>query len=389
MTASLLTARDRDTIRAALLSRLADRYRGDAVKLDDRRGSDAWQETAALAVILSGIEAHAAGAVGQLLPDLATGGTLTSHGTVGEITRGATESTEDYRARVLAWWRERLPTCSEGDLVALAEATDACTQACVYRRLQPATAATYTAGCWTMVACGAPQGSSATNTRVLAAGDLAHVAAYIEGTEDEHGVATSGVQQRPVCGLVGNYSVEACSTLATDVALALTNAPTHPFPWAGSHAIVGSAVGWVTVAGDQSALAGLPMLAHIGTANARGGYVRVPILTAVFGGVNTTLTFDALAAAPTGTIHPCPPNFEQVRDATFALFDALGPGDTGAPSRWPSPSTSWPSVLYRVALRAAAMRAEGVRDVTDTAPGADVTPAAKTIATLRDFLVTA
>ena len=76
-------------------------------------------------------------------------------------------------------------------------------------------------------------------------------------------------------------------------------------------------------------------------------------------------------------------------------FDALGPGDTTPPSRWPEESVEARATLYRQGLAADVITgmqsppvATGVLSCTVTTPAADVTPAAKTVVTLGTLIVT-
>jgi uncharacterized phage protein gp47/JayE len=171
----------------------------------------------------------------------------------------------------------------------------------------------------------------------------------------------------------------------------VTAAPTHPFPWSGSHVIGASTTADVEVNGDQSALEGLDVLVNVGTANARGGYVRATVATAVYDGSSTTLlTFAAaLAAAPSvgGSVYPCPPFFEEAQRAVFDLFDALTPGDTSPARRVPSELAAGRATLYASRLINAVLSVEGVLGVTLATPSANVTPSAKSLVTLGTFLV--
>lgn len=387
----ILDARTRETIRAALLSRLAARFDAGDAPLDIRDPGDAYQMTDALAVLLSALEGQAAGALSQILPDQATGSWLDAHGDVPPLPREDGELDADYQARILAWWGYRLPTGSPADLVSVCEATDFVTEAYAY----PSNGGGAVRGLCDVRVMGAAQGESATDTRVLSNADLAHVRAYIEGDEDIHGASTPGGEQRRIVGAkmtpLGNVEIYNATAQVQNVALAVANAPTHPWPWTGSHAIASSnTISW-TVSGDHTDLAGLPWLLFVGTSNARGGYMRVTPPTATFNSGPNTTKFDApstLPAAPTGTGYPAPPNWEQIRDAVFGVFDALTPGDTSPATRYPAPTGARPTKLYLGGLYAAVEAADGVVDSSVTTPATTITPTALFRITLGTLTVT-
>ncbi len=386
----MIRAETADQIRDALLAAARADTEQDAAPLDLRTESPEYVETAALGVLLAALERQAEGALGQILPDTAGAQHLTAHGTTPDLPRLDGERDTDYRARLRAWWSQRTGAGSPADLVAWAEATSLCDEAYVYPRLQPGSTSTTTLGCWTLVALGEAQGSGATNTRVLSSGDRAKVKKYIEGEADASGTTVDGEELRPVCSREGNYAIEACGTTTQNVDVQVTAAPTHPFPWSGSVAVVSATTTDAVVSGDYSGLAGLDVLALVGTGYARGGYVRATIATASYdsGPGETTITFaEALDAVPSGTLYPAPPFFEELRDAVFDLFDALGPGDTSPASRWPSESERGRATLYAAQLEHAALSTTGVNGVTLSSPSGNTTPAAKALVTLGTFLV--
>jgi len=387
----ILDARTRETIRAALLSRLAARFDAGDAPLDIRDPGDAYQMTDALAVLLSALEGQAAGALSQILPDRATGPWLDAHGDAPPLPREAGELDADYQARILAWWAYRHPTGSPADLVAACEATDVVVEAYAY----PSNGSGAVRGLCDVRVMGAAQGESAADTRILSNADLAHVRAYIEGDEDAHGTSTPGGEQRRIVGAkmtaAGNVEIYNPTAVAQDVTLAVANAPTPPWPWTGSHGIASSnTISW-TVSGDQTALTGLPWLLFVGTSNARGGYMRVTPPTATFNSGPNTTKFDApttLPAAPTGTGYPAPPNWEEIRDAVFGVFDALTPGDTSPATRYPAPTGARPTKLYLGGLYAAIEGADGVVDSSISTPAATVTPGALELLKLGTLTIT-
>lgn len=390
---TILTARTREVIRAALLARLAARFAAGLAPLDVREPGDAWQMTDALAVLLSALEAQAAGALFQILPDRATGTWADAQGDAVGLPRQSSESDADYQTRLLAWWDYRLGTGSPADQVAVCEATDDCEEAYAY----PSNGSGAVRGLCDLRLMGPAQGASATNSRILDNTALANVRAYIEGTQDIHGTSvTDGEQLRPVCAQMtatGNVLVYAPTPDPRDVTLSIANAPTHPWLWTGSHAIVASSATSWTVSGDHTDLIDLPWLVPVATTVARGGFVRLTPTTAVYNGGTNRTKFDLGGGALVGTPllttgYPAPPNWEQVRDAVFAVFDALTPGDTSPATRYPAPTGARPAKLYLGALYAAVSGADGVTDTTITAPAATVTPAAYYLITLGTLTVT-
>jgi hypothetical protein len=106
-------------------------------------------------------------------------------------------------------------------------------------------------------------------------------------------------------------------------------------------------------------------------------------------GLTTFTLSTTLAGTPGGVVYPAPPNYRSLRDAVFALFDSLGPGDTIPASRWPTEATKGRATLYPSALVAAVLAVTGVLDVTVVTPAAPVTPAAKTIVSLGRLVIRA
>lgn len=291
-------------------------------------------------------------------------------------------------------------------------------RAYVYPLLQPPVSAPgagtpSTPGCVTVVATGPAQGDNITNTRIIptdnisartAGATLPLIRGYIEGDYDAHGVATplTGTQLRPVTMSPANCTVEAIATTSRDVTLQVTNNEANAFPWTGTVAISSATSTTIVAAGDHTAINGTQVLLNIGVGYHRGATVRATMPVGVFAAGNTTWTFSTpFPSAPYSTIYPCPPNWETLQAAVFRYFDALGPGDTSPPSRWPSESSEARSTLYRTALASEVLNdvvsisaqgalvstPTGVLAATTTLPVTDVTPAAKTVVTLGTLLV--
>lgn len=321
-----LVARDRDTIRRDLLARMAARHRLHRHdELDTREGSAAWLRASALSVILESMERQAAGAPRQVHPDAAAGAHLVDHGTAADLPRAAGEAEVDYRGRLVAWWKERFTSLSPEDLRDLVESHPLVEEAYVFPLRPPNGGAAEVLGCATVIALGPPRGDSLTQTRILSSTDVDHVNAWLQGTEDEYGNAVTEHERRIVCAHPDSVKVNAAAGYGAALVLPIKNADTHPFPFSGALTFVTTLGLTVTVSGDHSDKVGLPMLLNFGGSVVLGGYTRCVPTSAVFGGVNTVLTFDSLPGAPDGDLYPCPPNFEAIRDAVATYIDQLTP----------------------------------------------------------------
>lgn len=350
-------------------------------------------------------------AIGDVLTFVATPTGLNSTGTVATIDQSGTgdESDADYAARIIARRRERPASGNRAEWQDWVEGYQGTTitRAYVYPLLEPPVSypgagVADTLGCVTVVAIGPAQGDSLVSTRIVptdngttrtAGALLTRVAGYIEGTWSITGTNVAGDQLRPVTMREGDYSVEAISTASQNVVVQIVPNAANAFPWSGAVAIALSTLNTVVAVGDHTAINGKLALLLIGTSYYRGGYKSYTMPTGVYNGGtgNTTWTFSAaFADVPTGSIYPCPANWPAIQAAVFAHFDALGPGDTSPASRWPTEDTEARATLYRTGLAADIITsAGGVLSATVTTPGADVTPAAKTVVTLGTLLVTA
>lgn len=341
---------------------------------------------------------------------------LDATGTVASVATTGTdlESYSMWAARIIARRQERPASGNRADWQDWVEGYTGTTitRAYVYPLLAPP--ASYpgagtpdTPGCVTVVAVGPAQGDVLTNTRVVPTDDastrtagaaLTRIRDYIEGDRTVAGVATDdGTMLRPVTMVAANAAVEAISVSAQNVVLSCTMTATNDFPWVGAIAIILSTDTTIKVTGDYTALAGKRALVLPATPTERGGYRAVTLGNANFAAGDTTFTqaTGQEVGFPTGSIYPCPPNWETIRASVFAHFDDLGPGDTTPASRWPSESTEARATLYRTGLAADVINgaqspavATGVLSCTVTTPAADVTPAAKTVVTLGSLLVT-
>lgn len=364
-------------------------------------------------VSVTAVDTGAAGtrAVGATLTFISAPTGLNSTGLVAVVATPGTdlESVDDWAQRILARRRERPASGNRAEWQMWAEdyqGTDVA-RAYVYPLLEPP--ASYpgagtpdTLGCVTVVAVGPAQGDDLVNTRIVpsddgstrtAGGSLPLIRGYIEGTHDVDGALTDiGTQLRPVTMTAENASVEAISTASQNVVLSVTNNEANAFPWVGALTITLSTDTTLVVVGDHTAKEGMRALVLPATPTARGGYRAVTLGHGVFAAGGTTFDqSDSPVGTPGGSVYPCPPNWETIRLAVFAYFDALGPGDTTPPSRWPAEDTEARATLYRTALAAQVIGltgATGVLSCTVSTPSGDVTPAAKTVVTLGTLRVT-
>ncbi len=334
-------------------------------------------------------------------------------GTVASVVTSGSdaESFQDWAARIISRLRERPASGNQADWAAWVNDYTALAieDVYVYPLLQPSgtdpapigSGTTGVLGCVTVVPIGPAQGDSVTNTRILGTGNtpggaLVEIHEYIEGTRRADGVVVpDGTQLRPVTMSASDYVIEAAQVGAQAVDMTITPNAANAFPFAFTATIDGTSTATsLVLTGNYttgaSNLASQPVLVNVGSAYYRGAYYRVVLPTGSFGGGNTTfdLTATPLPAIPSGTLYPAPGCWSALRTAIFALFDSLGPGDTSPPRRWPNEDNGARATLYRSALVAAAMSAQGVLSATVTTPGTDVAPAQKQIVTLGELLVT-
>lgn len=390
MTGSLITARKRDTIRAGLLSRFYAALSQLGVEVSIENPDLAYLEGNALATLLAGAEQRAASVLDAILPDKAIGDSLRHHGTTLALAKTSGETDPQFAQRVLAERQISLGPGNPLDWVSWAKQVSGVSDAYWYPGVAPG-GTVPTLGCGIVVLLGPALGNTV-GSRAVSGAITARVAGYVDGTNDASGNAVSGRQLRAAAQSVvagGAVGVESCLVSSVDVTIKLTTATSHPYAWSPTTGlpILASTVNTVTVAGDYSALAGRSMLLNVGTGGARGGYVVQASTTAVFGGVNTVISFSpALVGAPSGNLYPPPVNWTSLRDAVFAVFDALGPGDVVG--RYPAVDVSGDSSLRTSDLFKAVMAVDGVLNATVSLPVADTTiPAGKTLLELGTLTI--
>jgi hypothetical protein len=224
---------------------------------------------------------------------------------------------------------------------------------------------------------------------------LNRIRQYIEGSRDATGALDpNGVQLRPVTMAAGNYTVQSAEVTLSNVVVQAVMTQAYAFPWSGTMTVhATSTTTSLVVTGDQTAKNNTSALVRILTSAIRGGYALVSLGVGSYnGGTNrTTWTVSAMPDTPLAgaSAYPAPPNWSDLRAAAFAFFDALGPGDTTTPVRWPSEGVTGRATFYRSALGARLLSVGGVLSATVTSPGSDVVPPAKHIVNVGTFLVTA
>lgn len=337
---------------------------------------------------------------------------LNSTGAVASVVTSGTdeEDAADWAQRIVDRLRDRPASGNRADWRSWVRdytGTDI-EDAYVYPLLSPPTSypgagTADTPGTVTVIPIGPAQGDSVTNTRIVPVDDasthtpgveLTNIAEYIEGLREADGTVASPFNDplRPAALPAGNYSIEA-ATLASaeNVVVDLVVTSENQPAWPGTMTVVSATASTLVVSGDQTANASYTALVDIGTANYRGGFKKFTLGAAVFGGVNTTFTMTdstISTAVAASTVYPAPGNWAALRTAAFAYFDALGPGNDSALSRWPSEDTQGRSTLYKTALAAAMIDVSGVLSATTVSPASDVTASAKTIIPLGTFAVT-
>jgi hypothetical protein len=387
---SRITPRTPEAIRASLLARFQAAMRGQGIEHSIDAPGELFLRASAIGVVDAGAEQRADGAFNAVLPDKAIADSLRHHGAIYELARVAGETDHAFADRVLIERRVCLGSGSPADWVRWAKAFGPdVPEAYWYSRIAPGTT-TSTLGTGIICLLGPPQGDSPFNSRISSVTpDVADWLDGFNGNRRERPVTTRLAQSGFFTdGVVG---VETVTTVVQNIAFSVRNTSAFEFPWQPytGLAIVGATTTDVTVAGDRSALEGLPMLLNVGTGNARGGYVKATPVTAVFGGVNTVFHFSpALVAAPSGTVYPAPANWHLLRAAIFGVVDALGPGDTSPSRRYPPVNLSGDPVLRLSAIGKAVMGTVGVVSMNLTGPVANVTPAAKQIVELGTLTIT-
>jgi len=314
---------------------------------------------------------------------------VTNTGTAAETNADLAERVESYR-------RAKPAGGNPAHINELAEAHTRVAVAYCYPTLAP-NAGAYsdanldTPGAVVVVVAGAAQGGGATNTRELTSPNLAHVAAYFNGTEDANEASIAGSRLYSAQLYPEDFGVENAVYSGQNADITITNDPAYPLPWTGSMSIYSGSTTSVVVNGNQTAKNDLNAAIQTLNSGARGRVEVRNLGTGVYdsGTGRTTFTVAALSANASGSVDPAPSNWNYVRNAIFAFFDTLGPGDvpdvaTVAPPasvarrrRFPPESWSGPASVTPSGLIRAAMGATGVADCEVTTPGAAVTPGPK------------
>lgn len=310
-----------------------------------------------------------------------------------------------YAARIIAARQNRPGSGNRADWKTWVEAVGGVDSAFVYERVYVSGGIPHTGtlGAVSVVALG-PAPTTATNTRVLSGTELAHIAAYIEGTEDANGdpvPVAAQVQLRPVTMAPTSYAILAVIDNPVNTVVSVTVPGSNVFPFV---APVGDykVVGFPAPGASAFTVAPAPVAVPASERVAAGDTIAVAcpterglyFLTTVQTVNNTTgaLTVSPALPAPpvvNALVLPATPLWAQIRTAIFGVYDALGPGDTDvapasppAPSRWPSPETAERGTLYRAQVEAACLSVRGVANAVVTSPGTDVASAPLTLHSL-------
>lgn len=384
-------ARTRESLARELLARLGARHERDGERLDTRVGTPAWLRAQAIAAVLEGLDLQAAGAEDHILPDRAAGMHLSAHAELVEVARAGRRD-EPLRAEVLAWWQESMAPMGPDDWITLLSRHPQVKRVFVYPCVNPEVSSDIDApGTTSIVVLGDPPGDSATWSIGV---DLDDVRGWLEGVLDAAGAAAQDIERRPICAHPDSVRLVQASAHAISTVISVENDPTHPWPWHGTLTATSIGATTLVVSGDHTDMVGLPMLVRpradsvVALSALRGEYIRVvPTAASYDGGTNRTTftlgatTFQAPFALESPTIDPCPPNWNALRRAVYAYVDALGPGDTSSPRRYPSVDADSPGVAYTSAIRAAMLAVEGVLNATASLTGTVTAPAM----TLLDF----
>jgi uncharacterized phage protein gp47/JayE len=351
-------------------------------------------------------------AIGAILTWSSTPASANPTATVESITTNSAvravdaESDALYAQRILARRRERPASGNRADWAAWAEAVDGVELAYVYPTVPPASPfVAGTLGTLTVCALGPAPGDSPIDTRIIGGVPLATLPAvslYIEGVYDAHGVVVASelrVQLRPVTVELGNYNVvtPGAAYLNCELTVVLAAGVASPWAYTASYVVLGTPTPTTTtfsLTGDQTAVlksgsVPLPLLVHVGTAAIRGAYYKVTPTTVTYNGGTgkTDIVVPAMPGAATvaSIVLPGLPTWSEIRLAIFDLFDALGPGDTASPQRYPTDDVRGRSTLYKSALAAALVQQRdaagvliagvaGVLSASVVAPSVDFSP---------------
>lgn len=326
-------------------------------------------------------------------------------------TFGADEETDAvFASRILARRQERPGSGNRADWRDWCETVDGVSEAYVYPCYDTAAGEGQRPGSVTVVVLGPPPDdhTSTATPRILSTTVTDRAVDYVEGRTTASGSPVAEVKQkqlRPAALAEASYWIIAAAVEPVNVTIEITNTTAKTFPWTGSFTVHGSSTASIpVVVGDATALVGLEALFFVGTGIARGGYQKRTISAVSYGGGNSTLTISsALGATPTGSIHPAPPNWDDICLEVFKHFDALGPGDVDTnlypdSARWPSEEIRGRAKLYRAALVANVVQdrdttgaltrgVSGVLSAEVTSPATDTTPTPLRLLTLGTLTV--
>lgn len=214
---------------------------------------------------------------------------------------------------------------------------------------------------------------------------------YLLGEVDAEGEAIPEAQREPFFPAPihpDNLTVVSPGATTIDVGVTITLASDYLPSFVGSYTVAASPPPTMTTFSTTAPIAAtgpsqiVPesfIALNVGAAK-RGAFARAKVTSAV--GTSVVLA-EALPAAPVAgtSVLPTAENWQAVRDAVFAAFDALGSGEVGTlparHQRFPPESWGRPARLRASQLVARIMAIPGVVDVAVTLPGsvASIAPA--------------
>ena len=299
------------------------------------------------------------------------------------------ESDTDYAARILANRQNRPASGNRQDWLNWTDAVSGVSVPYVYPnvRVIAGTATPTVLGAVLSVPIGPLPDDSSAPTRIVSTATCNHVAAYIEGTEDETGTAVplaSQIQLRPVTMPAGSYEILPATLSQVNVSMTLTLGAADDFPFTppfGDYAIQAAPAPTTSTFFVLPLPNGQPVGSRLLTTHRiavtclseRGQYF---LTTALVDGATGQVDVDPpIPTIPSAgmLVLPATALWSSVLSAVEAVFDALGPGDTaGTPSRWPPVEVQGRSTLYTSQIEAAALSVQGVISATLVLPAADV-----------------
>lgn len=324
------------------------------------------------------------------------------------------DGVEDKRTIVRDYLRARPSGGNPAQIKQLAERHRDCVVAYVYPCVAPGAAVQTwddarldVPGTFLVVILGPTQGDDpvvSSHARARTSTQRGNVQAYLRGTQDADGNTLSRPVGQRFSTQVLPTDVEVAYANLDELDVETTITPTQAQTpgWSGTMTVHSSTTTQVVVNGNHETKIGEEALFFVGIAAARGGWVKRTIESASYDGgtTRTTLTLDeALPDTATGTVYPVVGHWEALRDAHFAFFDGLGPGDVPGPDevtpaigttrrrRFPPISWGAKANVSLADLLRLAFAAEGTLDAAVVAPASDLDAVPLTLPVLGTLLI--